>query len=72
MNQCMKIKNYMHEFGSISTMEAFRDLGITRLGARIMELERQGLQIERKSESALNRFGEKTHYTRYAIANKEQ
>ena len=72
MNQCSKIEDYMRKFGSISTMEAFRDLGITRLGARIMELERQGLPIERKYESALNRFGEKTHYTRYAIADREQ
>lgn len=68
MNQCEKIKNYMKEFGSISTMEAFRDLGITRLGARIMEIERQGVPIDRKTEYAQNRFGDKVHYTRYAIA----
>ena len=67
MNQCEKIKEYINEFGSISSMEAFKDLGITRLSARIMELERQGVNIERTSEYALNRYGDKTHYTRYTI-----
>ena len=69
MNQREKIKEYMRNYGSISTLEAFRDLGITRLGARIMEIERQGTPINRKTEYGQNRFGEKVHYTRYAIAN---
>jgi len=68
MNQCEKIKEYINRFGSISTMEAFRDLGITRLGARIMEIERQGTPINRTTEYAKNRFDEKVHYTRYSFA----
>lgn len=68
MNQCEKIKRYMHDFGSISTMEAFKDLSITRLSARIFDIERQGIEIERTQEYALNRYGEKVHYTRYRIA----
>ena len=68
MNQCEKIKEYINRFGSISTMEAFRDLGITRLGARIMEIERQGTPIARTTEYAKNRFDEKVHYTRYSFA----
>lgn len=67
MTQCEKIKNYMNHFGSITTMEAFVDLGITRLSARIMEIERQGIKIDRKTEYSKNRFGDKVHYTRYAI-----
>lgn len=67
MNSKERIKNYMKTFGSISTMEAFMDLGITRLGARIMDLEREGVPIERKRESSVNRFGEKVNYMRYSI-----
>ena len=69
MNQHERIKDYLKEFGSISTMEAFRDLGITRLGAHILEIERQGVEIERKTEYALNRYGQKVHYTRYCLAD---
>lgn len=38
MNQREKIVFYIQKFGSISSMEAFQDLGITRLSARIYEL----------------------------------
>ena len=68
MNQSEKIKNYMEQFGSITSMEAFRDLGITRLSARMMEIENQGVPLERSSETSLNRFGEKVHFTRYSFA----
>ncbi len=69
MNQHQRIKEYMAEYGSITTMEAFQDLGVTRLGARITEIEHQGVPINRKTEYALNRFGQKVHYTRYSLAN---
>ena len=71
MNQCEKVKDYMEKFGSISSMEAFRDLGIMRLGARILEIERQGTPIKRITEYSKNRFDEKVHYTRYSIAKAE-
>jgi hypothetical protein len=67
MNQCEKIKDYINRFGSISTMDAFKDLGITRLAARIMEIEHQGIKIARKNEYSVNRFGDKVHYTVYSF-----
>ena len=66
MNQTQKILDYIDRFGSISTMEAFMDLGITRLAARIHDIEHQGVEIDRKIETATNRFNEKVHYTRYS------
>ena len=68
MSQVQKILNYMDEFGSISSMEAFMDLGITRLAARIADIEGMGIEIERETESSVNRFGQKVHYTRYRKA----
>lgn len=68
MSQVEKILDYMNKFGSISTMEAFMDLGITRLAARIAEIEQKGVQIEHSSESSVNRFGQKVHYVRYSKA----
>lgn len=35
ISQKQRIINYIREFGSISSWEAYSDLGITQLGARI-------------------------------------
>jgi len=68
MTQRERIYDYMKEFGSISTMEAFRDLGVTRLAARIGEMESSGIQIERQFETAKNRYGDKVSFARYSLA----
>lgn len=64
-----KILKYMVMYGSITTWEAFKDLGCTRLSEYIRQL-RQEMIIEDEWLTALNRFGEITHYKRYWI--KEQ
>ncbi len=66
MTQCEKIIQYMNDFGSISTMEAFQDLGITRLASRIHDLTRRGVLIEKRMETGKNRYGEVVHYMRYS------
>ncbi|MEE0897842.1 MAG: helix-turn-helix domain-containing protein [Acutalibacteraceae bacterium] len=63
-----RILDYMNEFGSISSWEAFRDLGITRLAARASDIESDGIPLNRKREATTNRYGEKVYYTRYSIA----
>lgn len=65
MNQCEKIVFYIQMFGSISSFEAFRDLGITRLSARIYELRNEGYQFDEEFETSKNRFGESVSYKRY-------
>lgn len=65
MAQCEKIVFYIQMFGSISSMEAFRDLGITRLSARIYELRNAGYQFDEEFETSKNRFGESVSYKRY-------
>ena len=63
-----RILDYIDEFGSISALEAFRDLGVSQLSARLVEMEKDGIIFHKEQESALNRFGEKVYYTRYSIA----
>ena len=65
MNQCEKIVFYIQMFGSISSFEAFRDLGITRLSARIYELRNAGYHFDEEFETSKNRFGESVSYKRY-------
>ena len=65
MNQREKIVFYIQKFGSISSMEAFQDLGITRLSARIYELRNEGYQFDETFETSKNRFGESVSYKLY-------
>jgi len=41
-----RIYDYMDRFGSITPMEAFRDLGETKLATRIGEMRRKGIEID--------------------------
>ena len=67
LTQCMKIVKYMNDFGSITPVQAMKDLGVMRLAARISELEAEGWQIEHERETGENRYGEKTTYARYRL-----
>lgn len=68
MTQRERIIRYLDENGSITALEAVRELGILQLSARLVELERQGIRFRKESESSLNRYGEKVYYTRYSLA----
>ena len=68
MTQKERIIKYLQDFGSITPLEAMRDLGIMRLGARIWELIREGWPIIRETEVSQNRYGQTTRYARYRLA----
>ena len=57
----------MQKFGSITTLDAFKDLGVHRLSARIHDLRSQGNVIVSRPETAKNRFGQTITYSRYSI-----
>ena len=52
MNQCEKIVLYIQKLGSISSMEAFQDFGITRLSERIYELREEGYKFKETFETS--------------------
>ena len=62
------ILKYLDDFGSISPMEAFRDLGITKLATRISELSRRGYSFNKSMETAKNRYGQDCRFMRYRKA----
>lgn len=66
-NQKQRILDYINETGSITALEAVRELGVLQLSSRLVELERDGIVFHKEQESALNRFGERVYYTRYSI-----
>ena len=67
MGQKERVLDYIEQFGSISSMEAFKDLGVTRLSAVIFNLEEDGYEFDTKPEKCKNRFGERTCFTRYSL-----
>lgn len=64
--QTQRVLDYMRTFGSITQLEALRDLGVMRLASRVSELRKEGYIIESKPEAVSNRFGEKCYIKRYS------
>lgn len=71
MTQGERILDYIEKFGSITSVDAFADLGITRLAARIYDLQEKGYVFEKEQASSVNRLGERVYYTRYSFPEEE-
>ena len=71
MTQAKRIIEYINRFGSITPMEAFRDLGITKLATRISELRKTGIEFNKEYIKSKNRFGEDVYYMRYSFPKGE-
>lgn len=67
MTQSKRVINYINQYGSITPLDAFRDLGITKLATRISELKKEGYTFYQKYEKNKNRFGEIVYYMRYSF-----
>ena len=72
ITQCERIIDYINRFGSISTIEAFNDLGVARLASRIHDLKGMGYNIISDTKTGRNRFGEKTSFKVYRFAEEEK
>ena len=71
MTHCMRVLNYMREYGGITTLDAFRDLGVARLSARIKDLRDSGYTIIGNMVEVKDRYGEKCHVKRYTLREGE-
>ena len=69
--QAERILAYIEEFGSITQMDALRDLGCMRLASRISDLKKQGYPIKSEVEAVKNRFEETCYIKRYSLAVSE-
>lgn len=64
-----RVLEYMREFGGITSLDAFKDLGVTRLSAVIFNLKADGYRIESEPMKTVNRYGEKVRFSRYKLAD---
>lgn len=61
---------YLQRFGSITSWEAIKEFGATRLSAIILVLRNEGYNITTTMKSGKNRFGENTRYGVYELKEK--
>ena len=63
-----RIVEYIRNNGSITSMDAFYNLGETKLATKISNIIREGqVPIKKEREVATNRYGEKVSFVRYRI-----
>lgn len=68
--QCNDVLKYLKEHGSITIYEAVYKLGITRLGARIWDLKRQGYMFSSELVEVTKRDGTKTRVKQYTLLDE--
>lgn len=68
-----RIMDYLSKFGSITSWQAYEDLGITQLATRLKELhDQRGINFKKERIYKTNRFGQKCHYDKYMIAEESE
>lgn len=67
MKQSDRVLQYIHDFGSITPMDAAMDLGIMCLAERVRDLRNAGIDIKSTPEKSKNRYGDITRYVRYSL-----
>lgn len=70
MNQRDRIYEYIEQNGSITPMDAFSMLGITKLASRVSEMRAAGADIIGEWESKKNRYGKTVRYMRYRLGEQ--
>lgn len=70
ITQRERIIKYIRDYGSITSFEAYKDLGITQLATRIKELKEEGYNFRTEWKSDKNRYGEPISYKRYYLVDE--
>lgn len=65
-----RIIEYMKKHKGITSQDAFKELGITRLSARIKELRDLGYDISTIMIDGTNRYGEPVRFGLYKLVEK--
>lgn len=62
-----RLLDYLRKHSTITSLEAIRDLGNTRLSASIFNLKEEGYYFETKTVEVPNRFGSTTKVSEYKL-----
>ncbi len=70
MSQCERLLARLKR-GPITPLEAWSELGIYRLGARVYDLKEQGHEITREMVAVSNKFGEECRVAQYTLLRRQ-
>lgn len=65
MNKTNAIQLHLIEKGNITSWEAIKEYGATRLSAIIFNLRKKGMDIRTERIEFTDRFGNKANYAKY-------
>ena len=65
MTQVDRVLKYLEDGKRLTCLNAFEELGITQVAARIFELKREGHDIKTDRKSVTNRYNEKCSVAEY-------
>lgn len=71
LTQKDRILLWLANYGSITSWDAYRELGITQLGTRIFELKDLGYRFSKERVYTKNRFGYPSHYDIYKLKEEK-
>lgn len=71
MNKTQKVLQHLEEKGSITSWEAIKEYGATRLSGIIYNLKDKGYDIITEMEEFTDRYGDKSRFARYYLKKEE-
>ena len=66
-SQVDMIYEHLKAYGYITSWEAIKEYGCTRLSAVIYLLRKEGYKIISEKEQGINRFGRKVNWSKYIL-----
>lgn len=73
MTQKEAVLQYIKDFGSITPIQAFDDLGITKLATVVSNLRlKDGVEIKKESVRVKTRYEKSTVVKRYSFPSEEE
>ena len=67
-NHQTRLLDYLKLYGSITSLQAIRDLGNTRLSATIFKLKDKGIKINTETVQIKTRWGSKANISKYVLS----
>ena len=67
LTQNQRVINYLSQGNKITSLDAWKELGIMRLASRIYDIKRQGVAIQKEQIIVKNRFGENCTVSQWSM-----
>lgn len=70
MTKTERVLRHLQEFGSITSWEAIKEYGATRLSAIIFNLKKKGYTFADEQVDFTDRYGYPGHFKKYILINE--